>query len=132
MEIRNVENEVKKEYPKMEQISKKRLTKCIPGKWKKLGLSYVLINMMVKSKVWAFDPSNTIIAGNNPIHVPKYISVIQSSEFGNGAMTFFIVGIILRFIIINPKFKIIRILTDILIIISLFTFIAHLIVNKFY
>ena len=137
MEIRNIENEVKKEYPKMEQISKKRLTKCIPEKWKKLGLSYVLINMMIKSKVLAMSvteiktiESGTTHVGLSPVHTPSYVvitTIEKTPIIGIGAMIFFIEGIIFRIIIRNSKFKVIKILTDILIFVSFIIFLIYII-----
>lgn len=62
MEIRNVVDEVKNEYPKMTQISKKKLKNRIPNKWVKMGLSSLGITMIMKNSVLAVSPAdiNTI------------------------------------------------------------------------
>lgn len=78
MEIRNVVNEVKNEYPKMDQVSKKHLVNSIPSKWLKLGLSSLGIAMVMKNKVFALSPMdiNTIeIAGSSTALVPAPIQV---------------------------------------------------------
>lgn len=67
MEIRNVVNEVKNEYPKMDQVSKKHLVNSIPSKWLKLGLSSLGIAMVMKNKVFAVSLD---IAGGFPAPVP--------------------------------------------------------------
>ena len=46
MEIRNVENEVKNNYPKKEDISNKTLKKSIPQKWKILGISTLAVMLI--------------------------------------------------------------------------------------
>ncbi len=53
MEIRSVENEVKNEYPKLKQVSKKHLLNSIPNKWMKVGLSSLGITMIMKSYAFA-------------------------------------------------------------------------------
>ena len=58
MEIKNVTNNVENKYPKMEQISKKHLSASIPHKWKKIGLSSLIISLFLKS---------TALAGSAPI-----------------------------------------------------------------
>lgn len=78
MEIRNVVNEVKNEYPKMEQISKKHLSNSIPSKWLKVGLSSLGIAMIMKNKVFAFSPndiSSIDIAGGFPTPIPTPIKI---------------------------------------------------------
>ena len=58
MEIRNVVNEVKNEYPKIEQVSKKHLSNSIPKKWLKVGLSSLGITMILKNNVFASSPTD--------------------------------------------------------------------------
>lgn len=78
MEIRNVVNEVKNEYPKMEQVSKKHLAKNIPRKWQKVGISSLGIAMIIKNKVLALSPINTNtidIAGGAPVSIPAPVRI---------------------------------------------------------
>lgn len=84
MEIKNVVNEVEKEYPKMEQVCKRHLAKSIPSKWIKVGFSSLVIAMIMKNKVSAVSLSdfNAIdIAGGftapvpAPVQVPVYIQI---------------------------------------------------------
>ena len=71
MEIKNVTNEVKNKYPKINQVSKKNITNSIPSKWLKLGASSLVLAMMMKHNVFAtavddpstFVPAETAIAG---------------------------------------------------------------------
>lgn len=78
MEIRNVTNEVKNEYPKMEQISKKNLSNSIPNKWIKVGLSSLGIAMITKNKAFAdstYSIPSVNIAGGFPVSVPTPIKI---------------------------------------------------------
>lgn len=78
MEIRNVVNEIKNEYPKMEQVSNKHLSNSIPRKWLKVGLSSLGIAMIMRNNVFALSPMdiNTIdIAGGFPTPIPAPIRI---------------------------------------------------------
>ena len=78
MEIRSIVNEVKNEYPKLEQVSKKHLLNSIPNKWIKVGLSSLGIALIMKNNVFALSPSdiNTIdIAGGFPAPIPAPIRI---------------------------------------------------------
>lgn len=79
MEIRNVVNEVKNEYPKMEQVSKKHLSNSIPRKWLKVGLSSLGIAMITKNNVLAVSISPDIIdmplAGVAEYRIPVPIQI---------------------------------------------------------
>ena len=74
MEIRNFINEVKNEYPKLEQLSKKHLSNSIPKKWLKVGLSSLGIAIIMKNNVLAttITPTNIIdmhLAGAEPVSI---------------------------------------------------------------
>ena len=43
MEIKNVEEELKKEYPTQDEVSNTKLKKSIPKKWKVLGISVLAV-----------------------------------------------------------------------------------------
>ena len=80
MEIRNVVNEVKNEYPKMKQVSKRNLSNNIPSKWLKMGLSSIVIAMIMKNKVFAttlgVNPTPYIAtAGAYPTPIPVPIKI---------------------------------------------------------
>lgn len=75
MEIRNIVNKVKNEYPKMEQISKKHLSNSIPRKWLKVGLSSLGISMIFKNNVFAVSPMDIHIAGGFPVTIPAPIRI---------------------------------------------------------
>lgn len=72
MEIRKVVNEVKNEYPKMDQVSKKHLVNSIPSKWLKLGLSSLGIAMVMKNKVFALSID---VAGAFPAPAPVPVPI---------------------------------------------------------
>lgn len=80
MEIRNVLNEVKNEYPKMEQLSKKHLSNSIPRKWLKVGLSSLGIAMIMRNNVFAATISSTIVemplAGDMPAYIATPLPII--------------------------------------------------------
>lgn len=78
MEIRNVVNEVKNEYPKMEQVTKKHLSNSIPRKWLKVGLSYLGIAIITKNNVFAVSNLNFTtmdIAGGAPMTITTPLPV---------------------------------------------------------
>lgn len=75
MEIRNIVNKVKNEYPKMEQISKKHLSNSIPRKWLRVGLSSLGISMIFKNNVFAVSPMDIHIAGGFPVTIPAPIRI---------------------------------------------------------
>lgn len=83
MEIRNVVNDVKNEYPKIEQIKQKHLKDNIPNKWKKIGISSLVIAMMTKNNVFALSPhdikyTNMDLAGGVATPVATPIDIIIS------------------------------------------------------
>ena len=75
MEIRNVVNEVKNEYPKLEKLSKKRLSNSLPNKWLKIGLSSLGIAIIFKNNVFALDINTIDIAGEFPAPIPAPIRI---------------------------------------------------------
>ena len=109
MEIRNVVNEVKNEYPKMNQITKKHLKDTIPNKWLKVALSSLVIAMLMKNNVLAtIDSSdfNSIeIAGGAPVEmisIPLYIYVHQISLIAS-IVVFIITGLTILITKIKAK-----------------------------
>lgn len=72
MEIRNVVDEVKNEYPKITQISKKQLKNNIPNKWRKIGLSSLVMSMIVENNVFAVTPPTIAGGVAVPVEVPLY------------------------------------------------------------
>lgn len=113
MEIRCVVNEVKNEYPKIKQVSKKKLANSIPIRWLKVGLSSLGIAMIMKNKALALSSRdiNTIdIAGVVPARIP--ISIPIPIRICNvacpivqrvSAVVFIITG--LSILITNMKYK---------------------------
>lgn len=79
MEIKNVVNEVKNEYPKLKQLSKKHLSNSIPNKWLKIGLSSLGIAMIIRNNVFAATISPTIVdmplAGDMPAYIATPLPV---------------------------------------------------------
>lgn len=84
MEIKNVEKE-KVEYPKINEISEKKLKNCIPNRWRKIGIVSILFEMLTEGKAFASSqwpndihnllPIDSQIAGGvvyhyeNPVYV---------------------------------------------------------------
>lgn len=74
VEIKNVENELRNRYPKMNQVSKKHLLNSIPRKWLKVGLSSLGLALIFKNNVFAISPMMNIdIAGVSPTPIPAPI-----------------------------------------------------------
>ena len=62
MELRSVKEEVKNEYPKIEQVKSKKLKKCIPSKWTKMGITSFVVGLILKNTAYATE--STQIDGN--------------------------------------------------------------------
>ena len=87
MEIRSVKNEVRAEYPKINEISKKTLKKSIPTKWLKIGLTSWMLSVITRGQVLALAKQmiNTEISGGVPVvtagvvqmQTPMYVKVIN-------------------------------------------------------
>lgn len=62
MELKSIKEETKKEYPKMGQVKSKKLKKCIPSKWFKIGITSFVLGLMLKNTAYATE--STQINGN--------------------------------------------------------------------
>ena len=112
MEIRSVKNEVRAEYPKINEISKKTLKKSIPTKWLKIGLTSWMLSVITRGQVFAISEQmiNTEISGGVPvvtagvIQTPMYVKVINLAApiIGGLSLITFLASLI---IIIKTKRK---------------------------
>ena len=106
MEIRNVVNEVKNEYPKLEKLSKKRLSNSLPNKWLKIGLSSLGIAIIFKNNVFALDINTIDIAGWFPAPIPAPIRICDVAcpivQIASAAV-FIITGLSILFTKIKAK-----------------------------
>lgn len=57
MEIKNVANENKMKYPTKKQIKKDKILDNIPSKWRKIGISSLVMMMIMKGTSLAADPA---------------------------------------------------------------------------
>lgn len=82
MEIRNVTETPKKEYPKMNQITEKKLRDTIPNKWLKVGLSSLMIAILMKNNVLATSDPMMDIAGGMTVIVdtPLYVQICPAVQ----------------------------------------------------
>lgn len=85
MEIRNVTETPKKEYPKMNQITEKKLRDTIPNKWLKVGLSSLMIAILMKNNAFATSslPDYTMeLAGETQLIVdtPLYVQICPAVQ----------------------------------------------------
>lgn len=64
MEIKCVKKE-KIEYPKIDEISNKKLKTCIPNKWIKLGVTSLIFEFIMKNKVFATTDTTLDILGGD-------------------------------------------------------------------
>lgn len=55
MELRSIKEEVKKEYPKMGEVKSKKLKKCIPSKWSKIGITSFVLGLILKNTAYATE-----------------------------------------------------------------------------
>ncbi len=59
MELRSIKEEVKKEYPKMGEVKSKKLKKCIPSKWSKIGITSFVLGLILKNTAYATESIQT-------------------------------------------------------------------------
>ena len=139
MKIKNINNEVINEYPKINGFDKKKLKKYIPSKWSKLGLTTLIFNIIMKvPKVNARIDVNRIDGGfpheeiveieKNPIY-----GVLDKGNVIFKTVSFLLLILSILFTIIklyknkkgqstkltNTKMKILYIITAIIVILSI-------------
>ena len=143
MEIKCVKKD-KIEYPKINEISNKKLKTCIPNKWIKLGVTSFLFNVLMQSKAFAITPSGIspdvmVTAGVVSCYNPIYNYVRGGCNIISliSVLTFLISAIMIIIkkskakkqdenIKVSKKIKIVLIISIILLILSR---IGYLIVN---
>ena len=108
MEIKNIVNEEKVKYPKIKEISKKRLLNNIPEKWLKVGLSFLGVSMIMKSQVFAITVNGNMGMGISPEAVPihrpiKIFEVVYNSVEILSLVIFIVTGF--SILITNIKAK---------------------------
>ena len=93
MEIKCVKKE-KIEYPKINEISNKKLKTCIPNKWIKLGVTTLIFEIIIKNKVFAttLNPNDIQVLGGDV----AVIEAIPATTYINTGIT---LGTIILFII---------------------------------
>lgn len=79
MEIKSVK-ENKIEYPKINEMSDKKVKKSIPNKWLKLGITSFIFDILIQTKVFATssDRLPIVTAGVQVYHNPIYDFVKDS------------------------------------------------------
>lgn len=130
MEIKCVKKE-KIEYPKMNEISNKKIEGSIPNKWLKFGITSCLLNILLKTKAFAMIDIDEMIAideivvdGATPRALPWYVTGFKIVSLIL-ALTFVISAIIIIIkkikakkqginIKINKKIKVLLIVSAIL------------------
>ncbi len=55
MELKSIKEETRKEYPKMGQVESKKLKKCIPSKWSKIGITSFALGLILKNTAYATE-----------------------------------------------------------------------------
>lgn len=133
VEIRNIVNEVKRDYPKMEQVSKNKLINSIPNRWLKVGLSSLVLSIIMKNHVLAISPSDFIIddidiAGGfpTPVSIPIQICNVACPITQIVSIVTFIITS-LSILIIKMKSKKVKKWVKMIFIISIILFILSLI-----
>ena len=114
MEIKGVKNELKAEYPNINEISKKTLKKSIPNKWAKIGLTSWMLGIILKGQVLAktLEISDMPLAGVAPVvtpggapyKTPVYVKLINTAFpiVGGVSLVVFLISLIK---IIKAKIK---------------------------
>ena len=139
MEIRNVVNEVQNDYPKMEQVSKKKLTKSVPNKWVKIGISSFVMSILMKSKSFAYSSLDGIEINPSayggevtPVHV-RICEIACPAVQISSIIMFVITGLIIlltKIITKNKfKFKNVKRWIRIVFIASIIAFILSMLIN---
>ncbi len=103
MEIKNVANENKMKYPTKKQIKKDKILDNIPSKWRKIGISSLVMMMIMKGTSLAVDPAHihTIEGDTSGIEMTPFTKI---KIFGTLTLPF-IIFIITGVIILINKFK---------------------------
>lgn len=83
MEIRNIEENVKINYPTSDELSTKNLEQSIPKKWCKLGINSFVFGLLSTKKVFAISPSeiNPSLSGGAPMPAPTIFTYIAEASF---------------------------------------------------
>lgn len=115
MELKSIENKVKNEYPKINQIGEQKLKSSIPSKWKKIGLSSFVIGMIATNSAFASNRVSEIVTeidgpnidgGMTTIVEPVEKLTIIGEKIANCLIPITITGIIICIInIIYTKIK---------------------------
>lgn len=144
MEIRNVVNEVKNDYPKMEQVSKKKLTKSVPNKWMKIGISSFVMSILMKSKSFAnttiggieINPANQEAIAGGIVSIPVHVRICEIACPAvqiTSIIMFIITGLIILLTKIKTKnefkFKNVKKWIRIVFIASIIAFILSMLIN---
>lgn len=92
MEIRNIEENVKTNYPTSDELTTKKLEKSIPKKWCKLGITAFVFRLLSTKKVFAIGPDPSAFFDPIPDTTFTYIYIVKSSfvVLLVAAITFFI------------------------------------------
>ena len=134
MEVKCIEKE-KVEYPKMNEMSKKKLKDSIPNKWMKLGITTFVFQFLLKNKVLAETPEQTL-AGDVVVDTANPPNDIGTTTIGSIVMfVVCLIGVILTSIRLkkdseNKKIKVLKIVFEVLLIISVLVFAVYQIFFK--
>lgn len=140
MEIRSIKNEKEVSYPKSNEISDKTLKRNIPKKWRRIGLTSLVLIFVMKSCTFAKNDSIVLTAGFAPSTTPTAgvvqtknpILLVASAGIGIIAVITFLISLIA---IIKTKIKAkkenekvkVKIIYKIMFIISIILIIASII-----
>lgn len=104
MEIKNVTNENKMKYPTKKQIKKEKILDNIPSKWRKIGISSLVMMMIMKGTSLAVDPASHIYPIEGDTSGIEMTPFTKIKIFGTLTLPF-IIFIITGVIILINKFK---------------------------
>lgn len=104
MEIKNVANENKMKYPTKKQIKKDKILDNIPSKWRKIGISSLVMMMIMKGTSLAVNPPGHIYPIEGDTSGIEMTPFTKIKIFGTLTLPF-IIFIITGVIILINKFK---------------------------
>ena len=98
MEIVNIEKEKAKKYPKMHQSKNFELTKCIPKKWMKVGITAFIMNVLMNKKSFAADieiPTAGFETGGATTSSANIIDLLSHVWIASSSFAVLLIGIIM-------------------------------------
>lgn len=76
MKIENVKIEKKINYPTINEINSKKIKKSIPNKWKKFGITSIVMELIIKTSAFASEEKLQTLSGD--IEVQNTVNTVEN------------------------------------------------------